>query len=83
MKLIGRAVQFRGQVLDSRLQEKDVSKATLLRSPVNLLGDFFQWARIGVYADVKLPRVPARALVYKETVSGPDIQDYSFACRAR
>ncbi|MDT5063410.1 MAG: hypothetical protein QOH63_3869 [Acidobacteriota bacterium] len=50
---------------------------------MNLLGYFLQQARIGVYPDVKFLRVLLGALVYKETVSGPNVYDYSLAGRGR
>ncbi len=46
---------------------------------MDLLGDLLQRSSVRVYPDVELSRVLPSTLDYKETVSGPDVDNYSFA----
>ena len=46
---------------------------------MDLFGNLLELTRTRVDPDVKLFGVRSRALVYKETVAGPNIDDYSLA----
>lgn len=80
---VGNFIQLGREVLDRRLDEKHIRQASLSRIPMYLLRDFFQRPRVRVYPDVKLVWVLASALVYKETVSSPDVDHYPFAGTGR
>ena len=83
MYFIRHAIEFAGKIFHGCLQKQDVGQTALLMFSVNLLRDFFQRPRVRIDPDVKLPLVPPRTLVYKETVAGPDIDYYPVACRER
>ena len=83
MQLIGDSVQFSRKLFDGGLYEEHVRQTALRRFPMNLLGYFLQRAGIRVYPDIEFLRIPAGALVHKETVSGPDVYNHSLAGRAR
>jgi hypothetical protein len=80
---VGYSVQFRREVFDCGLYEQNVWEPAFLRFSMNFLGYLFQRASVGIHPDVKLPGVPAGALVYKETVSRPDVDHHSLAGRER
>ena len=46
---------------------------------MDLLRYLFERPRVGVDSDVELVRIRPSKLVYKETVSSPDVDDYPFA----
>jgi hypothetical protein len=56
---------------------------SLSRIPVYLLRDLLQRARVRVYSDVKLVWVRAGAMVYKKTVSSPNVDHYPLAGRGQ
>ncbi len=83
VQLVGNSVQLRRKILDGRLNEQNIRRASLLRLPVNLLGDLLERTSVRIYPDVKLVWVLARRLVDKAPVSRPDVDDHSLAGMVR
>ena len=50
---------------------------------MNPLGDLLERSGIRIDSDVKLVRILAGGLIHKETVSGPYIDNYPVAGKAR
>ena len=83
MYFVGHFIEFEWEILYCGLYEEDVWQTAFSRIPMYLLGYFLERTRVRVYSDVKLLRVLASALIYKETVSSPDVDHYSLAGRGR
>jgi hypothetical protein len=50
---------------------------------MNLFGYLLERASVRVDAYVELVRILTSGLVYKETISGPQVDDHSFAGKGR
>jgi len=81
VNLISYAFEFGGKIFNRGLKKKHVLSAAFARFSMNLFRDLFQraWVRIDSY--VELGRIPSGTPVNKETVSGPDVDNYPFAGR--
>lgn len=71
-----KAIQLRGQIFNRTLHEESVGEAAFNRPSINFFGDFLEGAAIRIDTDKKSTRVGLRALVDKQTVSGPNIYSY-------
>ena len=83
MYFVGYAIKLEREIFYSRLQKDDILQTPFSRLPVYLLRYLLQRTRVRIYPDVELFRVLASALVYKETVSSPDVDHYPVAGMGR
>lgn len=70
---VGYAIKLGREIFYGRLQKDDILQTPFSRIPMDLLRYLLQGTKIRVYSDVELFRVLASALIYKETVSSPDV----------
>lgn len=80
---VGYSVELNGQVFDRSLKKEKIRQSALSRLSMNLLGYLLQWTSVGIHSYEELLRMLSRALVYKETVSSPQVYHYPFACKGR